>query len=206
VSEIFNILKLYLMETMKNHNRLLSCLAYCLAFIIAGCGEQYLEPNAASQKNQKSTPSELKLAASNDAGATQIGGIGFFDADDLCDSPGQGATFAVTMTGDLVGCLYVFVDTYQCSPSGAYKEVGREMFVGTYNGEAGSFWTTYKFEAKYEGCNDDGSYAGLEIFGRCQHPIVQGSGEGVFEGVSGRLDMKDDIDAGNYPYRGHFLY
>ena len=46
----------------------------------------------------------------------------------------------------------------------------------------------------------------LEIFGRCQHPIVAGSGTGVFEGVTGRLDFKDDIAAGNFPYRGHFKF
>jgi hypothetical protein len=36
--------------------------------------------------------------------------------------------------------------------------------------------------------------------------MVKGSGEGVFEGATGRLDFKDDIDAGNYPYRGHFTF
>ena len=81
---------------------------------------------------------------------------------------------------------------------------GREHFIGTYMGEQGEFWTTYRFEAKYEGCNEDGSYQGLEILGRCQHPLADGSGIGVFEGATGRLDMKDDIENGNYPYRGHF--
>jgi hypothetical protein len=70
----------------------------------------------------------------------------------------------------------------------------------------GSFWTNYTFEAKYEGCAENGSYVGAEIKGRCQHPIVKGSGTGVFAGVTGRLDMKDDIEAGNYPYRGHFKF
>ncbi|CAN5746814.1 hypothetical protein BH10BAC3_BH10BAC3_09260 [soil metagenome] len=137
------------------------------------------------------------------AGATQISGIGFFDAADACNSASQGATFSVTMTGDLVGCLYTYVDGYECSPSGTYREVGREYFVGTFNGASGSFWTTYKFEAKYEGCAANGSYLGAEIKGRCQHPIVEGSGEGVFAGVTGRLDFKDDIAAGNFPYKGH---
>jgi hypothetical protein len=84
--------------------------------------------------------------------------------------------------------------------------IGREYFVGTYNEEAGTFWTTYKFEAKFEDCSEDGSYLGMEIFGRCQHPIVKGSGTGVFEGVTGRLDFKDDIAAGNFPYRGHLNF
>jgi len=110
------------------------------------------------------------------------------------------------MTGDLNGCLYVFVDEYECSPSGTYREEGREKFIGTYNGQSGTFWTTYKFEAKYEGCSPDGSYLGAEIFGRCQHPIVAGSGTGVFSGVTGQINFKDDIEAGNFPYRAHLRF
>ncbi len=152
-------------------------------------------------------PKESKKGLAVQAkGAVQISGISYYDATDACNSAAQGATYALNMTGDLEGCWYIFVDEYDCSPSGTYREIGRELFIGTYMGETGSFWTTYKFEAKYEGCAEDGSYIGAEIFGRCQHPIVDGSGEGVFEGVSGRLDMKDDIDAGNYPYRGHFRF
>jgi hypothetical protein len=41
------------------------------------------------------------------------------------------------------------------------------------------------------------------IFERCQHPIVEGSGTGIYEGVSGRLDFRNDVEAGNYPYKGH---
>ena len=110
------------------------------------------------------------------------------------------------MIGDLEGCWYIFVEEFDCSPSGTYRESGRELFVGTYMGKTGSFWTGYRFEGKYEVCNEDGTYAGLEIFGRCQHPIEDGSGEGVFKGVSGRFDFKDDIAAGNFPYRGHLKF
>jgi hypothetical protein len=140
-----------------------------------------------------------------ESGATQISGLGFFAETGECTSP-QGATFAITLTGDLAGCLYVFIDEFDCSPSGTYREKGREHFVGTYKGETGTFWTGYKFEGKYEGCSADGAALGAEIFGRCQHPIVDGSGEGVFEGVTGRMDFKDDIEAGNFPYRGHFRF
>ncbi len=134
------------------------------------------------------------------AGATQISGIGFFAGTGECTNPdGQGSNFALKMTGDLEGCLYVFVETAECSPSGTYRETGTEIFVGRYNGEAGTFGTTYQVEAKYQDCPN---LVG-EIFGRCQHPIIAGSGERVFEGVTGRFDMKDDIEAGNFPYRGH---
>jgi hypothetical protein len=151
------------------------------------------------QENHKP---EYKIAA-KEKGATQLSGVGFYAATDECDYLSRGAFYAIRMTGDLEGCLYAFIDSYDCSPGGTYREKGREFFEGTYKGKAGSFWTTYQFEAKYEGCADSGAPLGAEIFGRCQHPIVKGSGTGVFAGVSGRLDFKDDIEAGNFPYRGH---
>jgi len=140
-------------------------------------------------------------------GAAQLSGVGFFAEPSECDAAALGATYAVKMTGDLEGCLYVFIDDFDCSPSGTYRETGREYFVGTYKGEgSGTFWTSYKFEAKYEGCAANGGALGAEIFGRCQHPVVKGSGDGIFEGVTGRLDFKDDIAAGNFPFRGHLQF
>jgi hypothetical protein len=137
------------------------------------------------------------------AGATQISGIGFFAGAGECnDSEGQGSSYDLNMTGDLEGCHYVFIETSSCSAGGAYRETGTETFVGAYNGTTGTFRTTYLFTATYTDC---ANLTG-EIAGRCQHPIVAGSGEGVFEGVTGRLDMKDDIETGNFPYRGHFRW
>ncbi|HLO80873.1 MAG TPA: hypothetical protein VK166_07945 [Chitinophagaceae bacterium] len=184
-------------------------LIICFALITLACSkddsssQRQTEPEQALVTNSSNNQGS---ASSSTMGAKQISGTGFFDANDECNVANQGATFAVKMTGDLEGCLYVYVDFYECSPSGTYREIGREKFVGTYNGGSGSFWTAYRFEGKYEGCSPDGSYLGAEILGRCQHPIVDGSGEGVFSGVSGRVDMKDDIEAGNYPYRGHFRF
>jgi len=136
-------------------------------------------------------------------GATQIAGIGFYAGESECnDSQGQGSSYGLIMTGDLEGCHYVFVETGVCSPGGAYRETGTETFVGAYNGATGTFRTTYLFTATYEDC---ATLTG-EIVGRCQHPIIAGSGEGVFEGVTGRLDFQDDIETGNFPYRGHFRW
>ena len=117
-------------------------------------------------------------------------------------APVPGYEYALVMTGDFEGCLYTHVKTAESSPSGTYRETGTEFFVGSYLGESGTFETTYRFEAKYE----DASTQTGEIFGRCQHPIVEGSGTGIFEGVTGRIDMKDDVEAGNFPYRGHLRY
>ena len=175
------------------------CLSFLLAVILFACSK---DNNSVSQKEIQS---EEQITANNSAGATQISGVGSYATTGECNYESQGAAFALRMTGDLVGCLYVFIDDFECSPSGTYREEGREFFVGTYNGQSGMFWTTYKFEAKYEGCNN-GAPLGAEIFGRCQHPIVAGSGTGVFNGVNGQLNIKDDIEAGNFPYRGQLRF
>jgi hypothetical protein len=137
-------------------------------------------------------------------GATQISGVAFY-ADDArvhvtCDDPeGKGATYVpLVMTGDLKeGCLYTFVETSVSSPSGTYRETGTEIFVAPDG--SSTFRTAYRFEGKYEDPT-------TEIFGRCQHPIVEGSGRGIYAGVSGILLFKDDIEAGNFPYRGHLRW
>jgi hypothetical protein len=146
----------------------------------------------------------LAAPAALAGGATQISGVAYY-ADDArvhvtCDDPrGEGADYVpLVMTGDLEeGCLYTFIETSAFSPSGTYRETGRELFVSSDG--ASTFRTTYRFEGKYED-------PATEIFGRCQHPIVEGSGTGIYEGVSGILLFKDDIEAGNFPYRGHLRY
>jgi hypothetical protein len=140
-------------------------------------------------------------------GATQISGVASFDEavpPPDCAPVTPPADYALVMSGDLVGCLYTFVDheTTQSSPSGTYRETGTETFVGSYLGKSGTFKTTYRFEAKYE---DVDNLVG-EQFGRCQHPIVEGSGTGIFEGVSGQLFFKDDVVTGEFFYRGHLLF
>lgn len=144
-----------------------------------------------------------KPSADNLKGEIQISGMGTYAENGECTG-GQGSAFALKLAGDLNGCLYVFIDDFECSPSGTYREEGREYFVGAYNGQPGTFGTTYKFEAKYEHC--DGGPLGAEIFGRCQHPIVVGSGTGAFANVTGQLNFKDDIEAGNFPYSGHLRF
>ena len=176
------------------------CFSLFLALILFACSKD------SNPLPQKETLPEEQTAANNSVGGMQLSGVGFYATAGECDFVNQGAAYAVRMTGDLEGCLYAFIDEYECSPSGTYREIGREFFVGTYNGQSGTFWTTYKFEAKYEGCSENGAPLGAEIFGRCQHPIVGGSGTGVFNGVSGQLNFKDDIEAGNFPYRGQLRF
>ncbi len=190
------------------NNKIFFSLIFCFAIII-GCSKDALVSPELTPGEQESVSGKAggpNQILGETPGAVQVSGVGFFATADECNSVSQGATYAVRMTGDLEGCLYVFVDEFNCSPSGTYREEGREYFVGTYNGETGSFWTGYKFEGKYEGCAENGAPLGAEIFGRCHHPIVKGSGDGVFDGVTGRLDFQDDIAAGNFPYRGHLRF
>ena len=140
------------------------------------------------------------VAASAGSGAVQIGGIGTLDIEgEICDRGVAEEVYPpVLMTGDLNGCWYTDSFTGRSQPSGTYQETGTETFVGCLadGTTCGTFGTTYQFEGKFA---PDGS----EIFGRCQHPIVSGSGTQGFEGASGRVDFKDDVDAGLLLYRGH---
>jgi hypothetical protein len=137
--------------------------------------------------------------ASADSGAVQVGGIARLDSDqEICDRGAEEIFPALVMSGDLNGCWYTDSFTGQSHPSGTYQETGTETFIGCLadGTTCGTFGTTYQFHAKFA---PDGS----EIFGRCQHPIVAGSGTEGFKGVSGRVDFKDDVDAGLFNYRGH---
>jgi len=188
-------------------NKIFSRLVFCLALIVVGCiKDNTMSPDLTQSKEAVALKTAEELASNKAAGATQLSGVGFFATTGECEPLIEGAAYAVRMTGDLQGCLYVFIDDFECSPSGTYREEGREYFVGRYNGKTGTFWTAYKFEAKYEGCAANGAPLGAEIFGRCQHPIVVGSGEGGFDGVTGRMDFKDDVEAGNFPYTAHLRF
>ena len=109
-----------------------------------------------------------------------------FDAEETCDAAPHGfdeLTFVIS--GDLEGCWYTNVDRGWDlgPPSGLYFEVGREVFVGTvHDGPEGTFSTTYTFESQWDPSYTTG---GTEIWGRCQHLIVSGSGTGGLHGVTG---------------------
>mgnify|MGYP001823252856 FL=1 len=145
----------------------------------------------------------LLVAPVSAGGATQISGLGYWDDFGECVDPvtgpeGQSPDFALKLNGDLEGCFYVVVKTAECRPSGVYMETGYDIFVG----DEGTFTTTYRFTAKYEDCPN---LIG-EKFGRCQHPIIAGTGTGAYDGVTGHLSMKDDLVAFNFPYKGHLKW
>jgi hypothetical protein len=97
------------------------------------------------------------------------------------------------MVGDLEGRFCSFPGSDECLPGGAYHATGTNLFAGTYHGEAGTFETPSLFTAKFEDCT-----MVKEITGHCEHPIVVGSGTGVFAGVTAIIVMDDIIEAGAY--------
>jgi hypothetical protein len=151
----------------------------------------------------------LTMVGSATASASnQISGVAVYDVSGAtCTGPPAGYSAFVSyppllMSGSLEGCWYTRIDTIKdnSSPSGVYLETGREVFVGKLNGRSvGVLSTTYRFESKW---NPDVS-SGSEVRGRCQHPIVVGSGTGGFAGATGRVDFKDVVADGSYVYRGH---
>lgn len=130
-------------------------------------------------------------------GTRQISGVGAYASTSECNDLAPGYDYALILTGDLEGCLYTYVESSVCTPGETYMEVGREIFV---DGATGSrFETTYKFEAKYADC---ASFTAEKV-GRCQHPIVKGTGTGEYSDVDGQINFKDDVVTGNFPYTGH---
>jgi hypothetical protein len=146
----------------------------------------------------------LALPAPSRVANHQLTGTAFFTPSPDTDTPCPKASSAyesylpLVMTVSLDGCWYTHIETARTTRGSVYLESGMELFVGRLDGgKAGTFTTTYKFEAKL---NADGA----EVRGRCQHPIVSGSGTGGFAGATGRVDFKDIIgDPITYVYRGH---
>ena len=166
--------------------------AAAFALALTACGHTELAADPAS--------SALSALRVNNI---QISGTAVYDGS-TCPAPPSGyedfdSYPGLLLSGSLQGCWYTKVETSRTTPSGVYLESGREVFVGSLNGgDSGVFATTYKFESKFSGST--------EIFGRCQHPLVAGSGTGGFAGATGRVDIKDIVaDPSNvyYVYRGH---
>ena len=150
----------------------------------------------------------LGTAAPAQAADRQIRGTATLDpaTGGQCPGPPPGfegfVDFApLVLEGSLDGCWYTNIDSSRTTPSGVYLEQGREVFVGRLDGgRVGRFTTTYRFEGKF-------APDGTEIHGRCQHPVVAGSGRGGFAGVTGRVFFKDIIgDPVVYEYRGHLSF
>ena len=140
------------------------------------------------------------------AATTPVSGTFVLDIGSACTDPPDGfyeLTFVIS--GDLEGCWYTNIDRGRDlgPPSGLYFEAGREVFVGTVRGgPEGTFSSTYRYEGQWDPNFTSG---GTEIWGRCQHLIVRGSGTGGLQDVTGHLvrtyvvtDVVNDGSIGRY--------
>ena len=137
------------------------------------------------------------------AGAIQVSGD---TAAATCDAPPAGyeayTDYSFAIDGDLTGCVYGQITVARFHEgSGTYQEVANEVFTGYWNGQHGTLEMIENYTAKAGADNLTGLY-----FARCKHPIVTDSGTGVFYGVSGRLDFKDDTSVGTAAYTGHLRW
>ena len=110
------------------------------------------------------------------------------------DCGAAGSDFGLLMTGDLQGCLSIFVQSFTCQELGDfahYTERGREAFVGTWRGMQGRFTTKYTVDAAYgKGFCDRLDFT-LELSGSCIHHIDGRSG--VFDDAEGVFTLFDVI-------------
>jgi hypothetical protein len=109
-----------------------------------------------------------------------------------CGLPGS--DYALSMTGDLDGCLSSFIQDYKCkqlTDYDLYFEEGREVFVGKFSGKQGRFRTTYTFHGAYAKGFCQSFDPTLELGGGCTHPIKGASG--VFADAKGLIKFIDVI-------------
>jgi len=113
-------------------------------------------------------------------GATQVAGLGEPDVAGVCQDAPE-AVGAYVMSGSLTGCWYVDTAELKNESQTGFLAVGTEHFVGCLGAACGTILTTYTFTAKL--------VDGVEVHGRCHHPIVGGTG--AFAGISGSFDFHD---------------
>ncbi|WP_345293955.1 hypothetical protein [Luteimonas vadosa] len=134
------------------------------------------------------------MAQGNAASAAGERSIAVSGNSTFSDCGGAGADLALLMTGDLTGCLSVFIQDYTCNELGEfdhYREYGRETFVGTWRGKAGSFTTDYTVDAAYaKGFCTSLDYT-LQLSGSCIHRI--GGGTGAFANAKGVFKLFDVV-------------
>ena len=112
---------------------------------------------------------------------TQVDGLLTPDTEQVClEDALSVATY--TVTGDLEGCWYIDEWTIENeTPSGSIQASGTEQFSGCLGSRCGHFWTEYTFTYKVVN--------GVEVHGRCHHPVVRG--DGGFATVKGVIHMYD---------------
>jgi hypothetical protein len=149
-------------------------------------------------------------AAPASAGTVQVAGVQSAPVSfAVCANQTPGLP-AYSMAGGLIGCWYTdTIVTHAAqplgTPSGTIQATGTEHFVGCLDRDGdgsctgdphGTLTFTFQLSAKYHTVPPF-----AEIHGRCQHPVVGGTGD--FAGATGVITFKDDVVTGTSLYRGH---
>jgi hypothetical protein len=138
--------------------------------------------------------STVTLASGNAALAHGDKEIAITGNSTFSDCGAAGSDFALLMTGDLKGCLSIFIQGYTCdelTDFDHYTERGRESFVGTWRGKQGKFATRYTVDAAYgKGFCQSLDYS-LELSGSCLHHID--GRNGVFADADGLFTLFDVV-------------
>lgn len=160
------------------------------------------------------------MASANPALAHGDRNIAISGNSTFSDCGATGADFGLLMTGDLKGCLSIFIQSFTCTELrdfDHYTERGREAFVGTWRGKNGRFATKYTVDAAYgKGFCQSLDFT-LELSGSCIHHIdgrsgVFADGEGVFTLFDVVTNVTGDpvtgaftpgAGANNFLYYGH---
>lgn len=120
----------------------------------------------------------------------------------------EGSDFAILLTGDLEGCLSIFIEGYRCKELedyDLYLENGREVFVGTFHGKSGRFRTTYTIDAAYAKGFCQSFDPSLQVGGGCDHEINGGSR--IFRDAEGLIKFIDVVaNVTGDPLTGEFMY
>ena len=141
-------------------------------------------------------------APADAAGAAQVAG----NQTPVASCDGDSSPLGIyAMDGSLIGCWFAdSFDVVREHVSGTVQVKGTEHFEGCLDlgGDgscSGDPEGTLSFSFQFSGKFDLVTFA--EIRGRCQHPIV--SGTGGFATASGVITFKDDVTTGIAPYRGN---
>jgi hypothetical protein len=138
--------------------------------------------------------STVLMASGNAAVAAGDGSRRISGNSTFSDCGVDGSDFALLFTGDLNGCLSIFVQGYSCKELNGfahYKERGREAYTGTWRGGKGRFTTNYTVDAAYaQGFCESFDFS-LELSGSCTHHITGRSG--IFADTEGVFTMFDVI-------------
>jgi len=136
----------------------------------------------------------MMLAGGNTAWATGDRTVFVSGNSVFSDCGIEGSDFAYLMTGDLEGCLSIFVEGFRCNDLedfDKYFERGRKVFIGKLRGKQGRFTTTYTFDVAFANGFCESFDFSLEVGGGGISKVTGRSG--VFEGAEGVIKFIDVI-------------